>query len=79
MDTRSKLPPLMCDGAASVRALSEAKCGADPDYPASAPPQLPYAPNVIEPSNPSFSYYAGVLWTRMGLAGRDFGGPDVFP
>jgi hypothetical protein len=79
MDTRAKLPFLMCDGSASVRASSEANLGAHPNFPASASFTESYAPSAIDPPGSGLAYYIGVLWTRMGLAGRDFGGPDVYP
>jgi hypothetical protein len=81
MDAGAKFPVLMADGTASVRAAVEANAGAHPNYPADPGFQQIYQPTVVQPpaADPPQRYWLGVLWTRMGLAGRDFGGPDVYP
>jgi hypothetical protein len=80
MDGKARLAPLMCDGSAQVRCFSEANRGADPNTPAAPAGQQTYSPSAIDPpgSFPTPLYYYGTDWTRMGLAGRDFG-PDVYP
>ena len=78
----ARLPVLMADGSARVRSFAEANPGADPNNPAGPAPSLTYTPLPIEP--PATGPNAGPArpgpqWTRMGLLGRDFGGPEVYP
>jgi hypothetical protein len=80
-DPTSRMPVLMSDGAAAVRAWSEANPGANPNSPAAGTPTQQYAPSVIDPpaASPPQVYPVSTLWTRMMLQGRDFGGPPVYP
>jgi hypothetical protein len=75
-------PVLMCDGSACIKAFQEANPGANPNTPAAPAPTLTYQPSAIDPpaSGPNVGpVLPGPLWTRMGIQGRDFGGPEVFP
>jgi hypothetical protein len=80
-DQASRMPVLMADGSASVRAWSEANPGASPNSPAGATPTQTYQPTAIEPpaSIPAQNYPVSTLWTRLMLQGRDFGGPPIYP
>jgi len=81
--TEARLPLLMADGASSVRAAKDANPGWQPNNPmALAPTQIVYSgpPSWMPPPlSPSGSDYAQgqFRWTRQGLGGRDFGGPEV--
>jgi hypothetical protein len=77
---------LFADGAAAVRVTADANRGWNPVAPNNPSPSVfPYtpapAPNNWEPATLSgqasdtvFGYYQ---WTRRGLGGRDFGGPEI--
>jgi hypothetical protein len=69
------------DGHARAIPVAELNRGASPNFPDGPAWQLTYTPSAIEPpfvvGQPS--PYPGPLWTRMGLQGRDFGGPEVYP
>jgi type II secretory pathway pseudopilin PulG len=78
MHPESRTPALMVDGSASIRAFAEANRGAHPVTGAAI--SLSYNPPPNWPEPPGLgSYWAGPLWTRKGIQGRDFGGPEVFP
>jgi hypothetical protein len=80
MDAGAKMPVLMADGSAAVRAMSEGNRGANPNQPTNPfGPVQGYAPSAIDPPGTNQFFPVGPLWTRMNLAGRDFGGPEVFP
>lgn len=79
----ARLPLLMGDGAVAVRSASESNYGWNPSNPQYVGYlTLTYSPNAIEPpiGGANTSVFIGrYLWTRLGIAGRDFGGPEVFP
>jgi type II secretory pathway pseudopilin PulG len=76
----ARVPVLMVDGSARVRATSQANPGFQPNNPRSPfPVTLLYSPNpweppVIQGSNANLvgTYY----WTRGGIQGRDFEGDE---
>lgn len=79
-DTRS--PLLMGDGSASVRHVRNANNGWRPNSQRSAIPSfIRYTPDVWEPPTRlgfEFDQVIGYYrWTRGGLLGRDFGGPEI--
>jgi hypothetical protein len=78
---QARFPVLMCDGSAMVRPSSQANPGGNPNMPAAPAYQIRYDPSVIDPPSPAPNTMVdhGPLWTRMGLQGRDFGGPEVYP
>jgi len=79
----ARVPVLMTDGSASVRSISQANRGFDPNVPSSnASPHFPYAPDTSwespTRSGAAQEFVTGYTrWTRSGLRGRDFGGPEV--
>jgi hypothetical protein len=80
-DPAARTTVLMVDGAASVRSYAEANPGANPADPAGVTPTQTYMPSVLEApaASPPQVYPVSTVWTRMGMAGRDFGGPPVYP
>lgn len=78
-----KAPMLFGDGSVSVRSMSEANPGFQPNLPFSPnPTRINYIPSPAwEPPTPSGAqseFLNGrVMFTRSGLRGRDFGGPEV--
>jgi type II secretory pathway pseudopilin PulG len=83
----ARVPLLFSDGSADVRRSGDANAGwinpRDPSHPPTVTPWLVYSPTfVYEPpavtgsQDVGFGYYR---WTRMGIEGRDFGGPEVWP
>jgi hypothetical protein len=82
MYAEARVPLLMADGSAAVRNTSDANRGFNPNEPLSLNPQhVLYQPSPLEP--PTLSGEASELvlgryrWTRSGLRGRDFGGPEI--
>jgi hypothetical protein len=77
----ARVPVLMVDGSAFVRATSQANRGFQPNNPRSPfPMSLPFSPSAWEPpviqgatANPLGMYY----WTRGGIQGRDFEGDEL--
>jgi type II secretory pathway pseudopilin PulG len=78
---------LFSDGAATVKKSADANPGwinpNSPNHPTTVTPWYKYQPSQAwEPpaltgsSDIGFGYYR---WTRMGVKGRDYGGPEVFP
>jgi type II secretory pathway pseudopilin PulG len=76
-ETDARVALLMADGAAGVRATVDANPGWQPTDPTNPEPSaFWYHP----PSGPNSLWVQGQYrWTRMGLQGRDFGGPEVWP
>src|SRR5262249_26205622 len=77
----ARVPVLTVDGSARVRITSQANPGFAPGNPRSPfPTTLSYAPYAWEPQAltgvPS-TLTGAYLWTRMGLAGRDFDGQEI--
>ncbi len=74
---------LFGDGSVSVRSMSEANWGFQPNSPFSnSPTRIRYSPDLAwEPParNGLVEEWVngGVRFTRSGLRGRDFGGPEV--
>jgi prepilin-type processing-associated H-X9-DG protein len=83
MDPEARGPVLFVDGHAAVRSFAQSNPGADPNNPGGPPLMLQYSPSPLSPDpyppGGSALYWAGPQWTRMSLAGRDFGGPEVYP
>jgi hypothetical protein len=79
----ARLPLLMGDGAVTVRSATESNLGWNPSTPQGlASLTLTYSPNAIEPpiGGANTAVVQGrYMWTRAGIGGRDFGGPEVFP
>jgi hypothetical protein len=77
----ARVPLLLVDGSAHVRTTSQANPGFQPQNPRSPfPSSWVYSPASWDPptlagapSNPIGSYY----WTRGGIQGRDFEGPEL--
>jgi hypothetical protein len=77
---------LIADGSAGVRSGASANLGFDPGDPIYVfPPTIEYSadsymPPVITPTGVSytaeFSFQGRYMWTRGGLQGRDFDGPE---
>lgn len=78
----ARVPALLCDGSVRVRATSESNLGGQQTQPQSiAPTYINYSPLAWEPpalysagSNTVAGYFR---WTRYGLRGRDFDGPET--
>jgi hypothetical protein len=73
---------MTADGSAAQRLGRDANLGWRPDTPLSPSPTImSYIPGVWEPPTLSGESSQAVIgryrWTRRGLAGRDFGGPDI--
>jgi type II secretory pathway pseudopilin PulG len=82
MATEARVPLLLSDGSASVRLSDEANLGAHPNsWSSTWAPQYPHSPLNWEPPPVSGVHggYGRYRWTRMGIKGRDFGGPEVWP
>lgn len=78
----ARLPLLMADGSVPVRAAANSNPGWQPNAPTSTVSlQFSYAPqNLWEPPplNPGGDWVQGRFrYTRSGILGRDFGGPEV--
>jgi hypothetical protein len=74
----SRLPLLMADSSASVRAAAEGNPGCNPNTGQSI--ALQYTPTLIDPpaAGANAAFMIGrFLWTRQRIGGRDFGGPEV--
>ncbi len=76
----ARIPMLMVDGSAHVRVTNQANTGFQANNPrALFPTTLPYSAQPFEPpalqgSSSLTMYY---LWTRGGIQGRDFEGPEL--
>ncbi|MGE3108322.1 MAG: type II secretion system protein [Phycisphaerales bacterium] len=83
MFAEARVPVLLCDGSVVVRSSSYANQGFQPNSPTSSlPTQVNYVPDVAwetPPPNGSSNQFtpARMRFTRSGLLGRDFGGPEV--
>jgi type II secretory pathway pseudopilin PulG len=80
----ARLPLLFCDGSVSVRMTGDGNPGWQPNSPNN--PQATYylyQPMAWEPptmSGQQSEQVTGYLrWTRNGIAGRDYGGPEIGP
>ncbi len=78
----ARVPMLMGDGAADVRTTSDSNRGWSPNAPKiTSPTYISYFPSCWEP--PAVGQFGSDVlpghyrWTRSGLLGRDFGGPEV--
>lgn len=83
MYDEARVPVLLADGSAGVRSINQTNGGFDPANPlGSSPTRVAYIPELSWES-PTLSgavveYVNGhIRWTRSGLLGRDFGGPEV--
>jgi hypothetical protein len=78
-----RIPVLCADGSASVRSTATANAGFHPNTPfALTPPRVNYSPDLAwetptENGATQQLVNGGIRWTRSGLRGRDFGGPEV--
>jgi len=81
--SEARVPVLTADGGAAVRSTSQTNRGFQPNSPQSAAStRINYTPDLAwEPptaSGASSEYVnGGMAWTRSGLRGRDFDGPEV--
>jgi hypothetical protein len=77
----ARVPVLMVDGSARVRATSQANRGFQPNNPRGAfPTLLQYSPAAWEPpvlQGTSSMLYGMYSWTRGGIKGRDFEGDEI--
>ncbi|HYE03298.1 MAG TPA: hypothetical protein VD963_08680 [Phycisphaerales bacterium] len=78
----ARVPAQMGDGSVRVRATGEGNRGFNPGLPLSASPTaFAYQPQAYEPGTLNGQASQTVLghyrWTRSGLRGRDFEGPEV--
>lgn len=82
-DPRARTLILFADGSASVRSMQHANRGFQPNNPfATQATVISYQPNPAwEPPGPgsgfSTSFSGAIRWTRSGLRGRDFNGPEI--
>jgi type II secretory pathway pseudopilin PulG len=76
----ARIPALLSDGSAGVKITSQANPGFRPDNPRSIfPTALQYSPSLWDPQvlfNNS-APYGMYFWTRGGIQGRDFEGPEL--
>lgn len=78
----ARIVALMADGSAGLKASIQANPGFHPNSPTmTSPPTYTYQPFAWEPpalNQPNGDVVDGrIRWTRAGLRGRDFLGPDV--
>lgn len=76
----ARVPALLVDGSAGVRVTGTANAGFQPSNPTSPfPTAITYQPQAWEPPADSgvASCKGRFLYTRSGLRGRDFDGPEV--
>lgn len=78
----ARVPVLAADGAAALRSSADVNHGFRPNSPTSSfATTFNYAPTAAEPGTLSGAAQEQVIgrmrWTRSGLRGRDFGGPEV--
>jgi hypothetical protein len=74
----ARVPQLMADGSVQVRASGRSNVGFQPDLPASPFSTLiNYSPSVWEPPLLGVVIKGRVYWTRNGIRGRDYDGPEV--
>jgi hypothetical protein len=79
----ARVPLLFADGSAAVRSSSRANPGFQPNSPTSGlPTRVNYSPELTwetpTANGGGAEYVNGVFrWTRSGLRGRDFGGPEI--
>jgi hypothetical protein len=79
-DGAARAATLMADGSAGMRASADANPGWSPNNPTSRfATRFRYTPQAWEaPVGPDGSIVTGRhRWTRGGIAGRDFGAPEV--
>jgi hypothetical protein len=79
----ARLPLLFADGSVDVRKTGDGNRGWQPNSPTSPQPTVyTYQPQEWEapiPKGESSQLYGYLRWTRAGIAGRDYGGPEVGP
>jgi hypothetical protein len=79
----ARVPVALFDGSVSVRSINQANQGFQPNLPnSSAPTRVNYVPDPAWETPPlrgglSEFIYGAIRWTRSGLRGRDFAGPEV--
>ncbi len=78
----ARVPCLFVDGSVAVKASGDANPGWQPNNPTSGEPSVfNYSPDVWEPPTtnglPLEQVTGRYRWTRAGILGRDFGGPEV--
>lgn len=79
---QARLPLLMADAGVVIQSAAASNPGWTPNQPASASPMtFNYQPGAWEPTtttgDPSEPVTGRFRWTRGGIEGRDFGGPEV--
>lgn len=74
----ARIPTLLADGHASVQAIADANLSMNPNLPTvtNAHTQAAYTPSYPAGAS-SVLLTDHIRWTRAGLKGRDFGGPEV--
>ncbi len=78
----ARVPVLCVDGSAGLRAAASTNFGFNPATPMSdSPTSFAYQPDAWEPPTTTGASYQLVVgrmrWTRWGLRGRDFNGPEA--
>ncbi|MCA9277766.1 MAG: hypothetical protein H6815_03160 [Phycisphaeraceae bacterium] len=79
----ARLPILFADGHVSVRVIANSNMSMNPNFPLSTISHTSsvYTPRTYDPptpnGSPSWALSDHIRWTRAGLKGRDFGGPEV--
>ncbi len=83
MYDEARVPVMLADGSAGIRSMATANLGYFPNSPLSPlPARVNYAPELsVEPPTLNGAAQQFVLgrirWTRSGLRGRDFAGPEI--
>jgi hypothetical protein len=83
MYAEARVPILFADAGVGVRSSSKANLGFIPNSPASlSPSRVSYTPDLTWETPTANGAASEILngvfrWTRSGLRGRDFGGPEV--
>jgi len=82
MSDQARIPVAMFDGSIAVRSCAFANRGWKPQSPLNVnPSEINYEPSPDEPQpvegSSSQWYFGRLRYTRAGLAGRDFDGPEV--
>jgi hypothetical protein len=83
MYPEARVPVLMADGSAGVRSIKQSNPGFQPNMPTDPnPTRVLYTPELswetpTASGEASETVNGGIRWTRSGLRGRDFAGPEV--
>jgi hypothetical protein len=83
LHTEARVPVLLADGSAGIRTTNHSNDGFYPITPQNpTPTRVNYAPELSWEAptlNGGVNEFVNghIRWTRSGLLGRDFGGPEV--